>query len=57
MLTIILVYTLKRERFRSCMVMLVGEPVARLRSSANPWPGYVAVGSVGSTLVVGAHGR
>jgi hypothetical protein len=31
--------------------MLGVEPVARLRSSAKPCPGYVAVGSVGSTLV------
>jgi hypothetical protein len=38
-LTIIHAYALKKENFLSWMVMLVGEPVARLRSSANPWPG------------------
>jgi hypothetical protein len=32
------------------------EPVARLRSSAKPCPGYVAVDSVGSTLVAGGLG-
>jgi hypothetical protein len=56
-LTISPMYALKRESFLSWMVILVGEPVARLRSSANPWPMYVAVGSVGSALVVGAPGR
>jgi hypothetical protein len=39
MLTVILVYALKRESFRSWMDMLGGEPVARLRSSAKPCPG------------------
>jgi hypothetical protein len=34
--------------------MLVREPVARVRSLANPWLGWVAEGSEGSTLVVGA---
>jgi hypothetical protein len=38
-LTVIHVYALKRESFWSWMVMLVEELVARLRSSANPWPG------------------
>jgi hypothetical protein len=37
--------------------MLGAEPVARLRSSANPCHGYVAVGFVGSTLVAGGAGR
>jgi hypothetical protein len=37
--TIIPVYSRKRESFFDWMVMLVGKPVARLRSSANPWPG------------------
>jgi hypothetical protein len=32
------VYAMKRESFWSWTVMLVGEPVARLRSSANLWP-------------------
>jgi hypothetical protein len=38
MLTIIPVYALKRESFRSWMDMLGVEPVARLRSSAKPCP-------------------
>jgi hypothetical protein len=38
-LTAIPVKALKRESFRSWMDMLGGEPVARLRSSAKPWPG------------------
>jgi hypothetical protein len=38
----------------SWMIILVREPVARLRSSANPWPGYVAMGSTESTFVVRA---
>jgi hypothetical protein len=38
-LTVIHVYALKRECFRSWIVMLGGgEPVARLKSSAKPWP-------------------
>jgi hypothetical protein len=57
MLTVIHVKALKRETFRSWMVMLGVEPVAMLRSSAKPCPGYVAVGSVGSTLVTGGLGR
>jgi hypothetical protein len=40
--TVIYVYALKRESFLRWMVILVGEPVARLRSSANPWPRRVA---------------
>jgi hypothetical protein len=56
-LTVINVYALKRESFLSWVVILMGKPVARLRSSTKPWPGYVAVGCVGSTLVVGAPGR
>ena len=39
MLTAIHVYALKRESFWSWMDMLGVEPVARLRSSAKPWPG------------------
>jgi hypothetical protein len=39
MLTAIPVYALKRESFRSWMDMLGVETVARLRSSAKPWPG------------------
>jgi hypothetical protein len=35
-LTVIPVYALKRESFWSWTVVLGGEPVARLRSSANP---------------------
>jgi hypothetical protein len=39
MLTVIHVSALKRESFRSWMDMLGVEPVARLMSSAKPWPG------------------
>jgi hypothetical protein len=35
---VIHVYALKRESFSSWMIMLMGEPLARLRSSAKPWP-------------------
>jgi hypothetical protein len=38
-LTVMPVYSLKRESFWSWMDMLVGESVAKLRSSAKPWPG------------------
>jgi hypothetical protein len=38
-LTVIHVKALKRENFRSWTDMLGGQPVARLRSSAKPWPG------------------
>jgi hypothetical protein len=38
-LTVLPVYSLKSDNFLSCMDMLVGKSVARLRSSAKPWPG------------------
>jgi hypothetical protein len=38
-LTVVHVYSLKRESLLSYMDMLVGESVARLGSSAKPCPG------------------
>jgi hypothetical protein len=51
------VYSLECDNFRSWAYMLVGEPVAMLRSLAKPCPGYASTDSAGLAFDLEARGR